>query len=93
MARCFVFLLAALAPAAPAAPPDPLDARAAVPPVVHRSTFAGLRSAASAPASADWKAANDTVARIGGWRAYAREAAAPPAAASAAASAPAAHRH
>ncbi|MFM9902257.1 MAG: hypothetical protein ACKVOT_14695 [Polaromonas sp.] len=26
---------------------------------------------------ADWKAANDTTARIGGWRAYAKEAAAP----------------
>ena len=25
----------------------------------------------------DWKAANDTTARIGGWRAYAKEAAAP----------------
>ena len=25
----------------------------------------------------DWKAANDTTARIGGWRAYAREASAP----------------
>ena len=25
----------------------------------------------------DWKAANDTTARVGGWRAYAREASAP----------------
>ena len=29
----------------------------------------------------DWKAANDTTARIGGWRAYAKEAAAPASAA------------
>ena len=29
----------------------------------------------------DWKAANDTVAQIGGWRAYAKEAAAAPEAA------------
>lgn len=31
--------------------------------------------------TANWKAANDTVAQIGGWRAYAKEAAAEPAAA------------
>ena len=36
------------------------------------SAFDGYRRFADAPA-ADWRAANDTVGRIGGWRAYARE--------------------
>jgi hypothetical protein len=95
------FLLPALLllawPGAPVVARDPLDAAAAVPPTTHRSAFAGYRSAASTPASAvPWRAANDEVTRIGGWRAYLREAQAPEGAASApaaAASAPAHHRH
>jgi len=84
--------LASTAAAAQTAPPrpDPLDARAAVPRVEHRSALAGYR--AHVPAEpADWRAANERVNRIGGWRSYAREATSPESPAPAA-SAPA-HRH
>lgn len=68
---------------------DPLNAQAVVPALVHTSSFAAYRRHAEAAPIA-WKEANDTVARIGGWRAYAREAAetspAAPAAPAAAAS-------
>lgn len=70
----------------------PADPRAAVPPVQHRSAFVGYRALGAAE-PADWRTANDRVARIGGWRAYTREAHAPvpaPAPAAAAASAPSA---
>jgi hypothetical protein len=56
--------------------PDPLNALAVVPAVVHSSAFAGYRRHDEAAPIA-WKDANDTVTRIGGWRAYAREAAKP----------------
>lgn len=74
--------LAALAqahaqPARPA--PEPLDPKAAVPPVQHRSAMNGYRPLAEAPVGS-WKEANERVNRIGGWRAYARESAAPAAA-------------
>lgn len=72
------------APAAsPAARPDPLNPQAAVPALAHTSSFAAYRRHAEAE-PIGWREANDTVARIGGWRAYAREAAVAPAAASAA---------
>lgn len=58
-----------------AAPADPLDASAAVPPFVYRSTFDSYRNLAE-PAPLGWREANDVVGRIGGWRAYAREASA-----------------
>ena len=81
--RLPVFLLAAIAAAADAqttAPlpyaTDPANAQAAVPRAVHSSAFAGYRRHAEAAPIA-WKEANDSVARIGGWRAYAREAAEP----------------
>ena len=61
--------------ATPAARPDPLNAQAAVPALVHTSSFAGYRRHAEAE-PIGWREANDNVARIGGWRAYAREAAA-----------------
>ena len=54
--------------------PDPLDARAAVPPVVHESAFARYRPHTDTKLR-PWKDANDNVGRIGGWRSYAREAA------------------
>ncbi|HSV71385.1 MAG TPA: hypothetical protein VLI72_14855 [Methylibium sp.] len=72
-----------------AAPADPLDASAPVPAVRHDSIVARHRGHAEQPV-APWKAANDTVGRIGGWREYAREAQAAPGAPPA--SAPA-HRH
>jgi hypothetical protein len=83
-------LPAAAQPAAPApeeaAARDPLNARAPVPPVRYRSAFSGYRPLADDRLG--WKEANDEVGRIGGWRAYAREANAPEPAASAPASAP-----
>lgn len=67
---------AAQAQTTPAARPhDPLDAKATVPPVAHRSSLAAYRAGGETQ-PVPWKQANDTVARIGGWRAYAREAAA-----------------
>jgi hypothetical protein len=72
----------------PAARPNPLDAQAAVPPLAPPSAFAGYRFH-SEPKLTPWREANETVGRIGGWRAYAREASqgaepAPPAAPAAA---------
>ncbi len=67
-----------------AARADPADPAASVPQRLHQSAFDGYRGWASPPA-VGWKTANDTAAKIGGWRAYAREAAAPEPAASAAA--------
>lgn len=79
----------ALSAAASAGPlDDPLNPQAAVPPARHDSSLARYRPAGQTEV-APWKTTNDTVGRIGGWRAYAREASAPPAAASSPASAPA----
>ena len=79
---------------------DPLDSSAAVPPLAFQSTLAGYQRHAEQPVGS-WREANDTVNRIGGWRAYAREArqldapatnnAPPKPAAPAPASAPAGH--
>lgn len=66
---------------------DPTQAQTDVPAASHRSAFVGYRRYAEA-APTGWKDANDTVARIGGWRAYAREAAAPAASAPAGKTAP-----
>ncbi len=59
--------------ASPAARPDPLDAKARVPAPDHRSAFARYR-AFDDDKPLSWREANEAVARIGGWRAYAREA-------------------
>ena len=78
-------------PAARAAKPDPLDPRASVPTLSYQSSFTQYRRLDDGkPVS--WREANDTVARIGGWRVYAREAQQPdpPAAAKPAGPAPAA---
>ena len=86
--------LAALAaqaqPAGKAARPDPLDANASVPALRHASSLSTApRAGEDKPIS--WRDANDTVARIGGWRVYTREAQQPdPLPARAAASPPAA---
>lgn len=48
------------------------QSRAAAP-----SAFSTYRTFVDEPV-ANWKSANDTVARIGGWRAYAKEAAVAP---------------
>lgn len=43
------------------------------PPLSYPSAFEGYKAYTDEP-TANWKAANDTVARIGGWREYARQA-------------------
>ncbi len=52
---------------------DPLDAAANVPAVVYESVF-GRRPRSEEAQAIPWREANDQVARIGGWRTYAREA-------------------
>ncbi|MCU0923670.1 MAG: hypothetical protein MUF16_25655 [Burkholderiaceae bacterium] len=73
---------------------DPLQPDAAVPPVVYTSPLARYRIARDVEVGS-WREANDTVTRIGGWRAYARQASQPeaPVPAPAAASSPAASSH
>lgn len=66
-------------------PPDPLDPQADVPSARHRSVVPAMPAPFDV-AVGDWPRANAHVARVGGWRAYAREAAAPAPAASATAS-------
>ena len=55
--------------------PDPADASVRVPPAPYTSVVRVARDSASLT-RIPWKEANDEVACIGGWRAYAREAAA-----------------
>lgn len=49
------------------------QAQAPAAPAAWRSAFEGYQPFADAPI-ASWRESNDTVGRIGGWRAYAREA-------------------
>jgi hypothetical protein len=67
------FAAAAQTPPSAARKPDPLDANASVPAVAYESAFSRYRRAADDPAI-PWRESNATAARIGGWRAYAREA-------------------
>ena len=53
--------------------PDPMDPKAQVPSVRYESTFAQFRRIGD-DKPVGWREANDAVARIGGWRVYAREA-------------------
>ena len=62
---------------------DPLDPQARVPATPYQSPLASYRRLGN-DTPVPWKAANETVNRIGGWRAYAREARQPDPAASAA---------
>ena len=57
-----------------AATNDPADAAAPVPPTNYQSPFAQYRVLGE-DRNTPWKEANDTVRSIGGWRAYAKEAA------------------
>lgn len=52
---------------------DPLNPKAVVPAVTYRSVLGAYRPAGDVRVGS-WKDANETVARIGGWRVYAREA-------------------
>lgn len=63
-----------------AARPDPLNPKAQVPALRYESAFAQFRRVGGDQPLA-WREANDAVARIGGWRTYAREAQQPDAAA------------
>ncbi len=83
-----LMLLPAAAPAQNAPRSDPLDARAPVAPLIYRSAFSGYKPLTSDAPQLSWREANDAVERIGGWRAYAREANAPAAAPSAPAASP-----
>ena len=66
-------LTAQAQPASRGAKPDPLDPKAGVPTLTYESSLSQYRRLGNeAPIS--WREANDTVARIGGWRVYAREA-------------------
>jgi hypothetical protein len=72
-AACAAAAQAQPAPTAPTArPADPLDAGVTVPAAIHRPAFAGYRRFAEQEVG-PWRAANDTVGAIGGWRAYALE--------------------
>lgn len=73
---------------------DPLNAQAPVPPVTYASSLASFRRLGE-DTRIGWKQANETVNRIGGWRAYAREANQPDSApaASAASSPSGQHKH
>jgi len=59
--------------AEPTARADPLDPNASVPAPSYESSFSTYRRLGDDP-PVSWREANDTVTRIGGWRAYAREA-------------------
>ncbi len=72
---------------APQSGADPLDPKARVPQVSYRSAFHAYKSFGDTP-PLPWREANDTVTRIGGWRAYAREAQQPDPAIGAAAPGP-----
>jgi hypothetical protein len=63
---------------------DALDAKASVPPLAYRSALHAYRRP-NQDSALSWREANEQVGRIGGWRAYAREANAPEADAGAAA--------
>jgi len=52
---------------------DPLDAQVRVPAATHSSVLSSYRRLGD-DKRIDWKEANEAVTRIGGWRAYAREA-------------------
>lgn len=71
----WALLAAGAAAAQPAPPPAPVPE-----PFAFRSALEQYQPYAPQPVGS-WRGANDTVGRIGGWRAYAREAAASEAAA------------
>lgn len=63
----------AQAQTAAATRPDPLNPKAQVPAMRYESSFGQVRRVADDKPLA-WRDANEAVARIGGWRVYAREA-------------------
>ena len=77
-AACLLSIVAGPAFSASASGPRsaPHDPLAPVPALHYDSSLAGYRPFSDDPIK-PWKEANDNVGRIGGWRAYAREAAMP----------------
>lgn len=70
----FTALLAVQAQAQPTTTrPDPLDPKARVPAIRYESSLGQSRRIGDDKPIA-WREANEAVARIGGWRVYAREA-------------------
>lgn len=53
--------------------PNPVDAQAIVPPVIYLSTLQNYRPFTDQEVGS-WKELNDTTARVGGWRVYAKQA-------------------
>lgn len=53
--------------------PSPVDAHAIVPPVIYLSTLQNYRPFTDQEVGS-WKELNDTTARVGGWRVYAKQA-------------------
>ena len=78
MAACgLASLLGMAAHAQPAAPPVPFPTTQPTPqPLAFQSALQGYQPYTDDKIG-NWKAANDTTARIGGWRAYVKEASAP----------------
>lgn len=76
LAGLALLFAATIAPAQSASPraerPDPLDPQARVPAAAYPSALAAYRRQGDAKPM-PWKEANETVNRVGGWRAYARE--------------------
>lgn len=68
--------LALAAMSAVASPADPAHPQATLRPLVHRSTLAG-RAAPDHPELADWRAVNERVRAVGGWKAYLKQVQAP----------------
>jgi len=67
------FAATAQTPTSTARIADPLDPSVAVPAVIYESALSRYQRAAQDKAI-PWRESNDTAARVGGWRAYAREA-------------------
>lgn len=68
--------LSLAAMSAVASPADPAHPQATLRPLVHRSTLAG-RAAPDHPELADWRAVNERVRAVGGWKAYLKQVQAP----------------
>jgi hypothetical protein len=73
LALAFVALPAIAQSGDPAHPADP---GVRVRPLTHRSTLAG-RPAPDTPEVADWRATNERVRAVGGWKAYLKQVQAP----------------
>jgi hypothetical protein len=69
-------MLVGLAPTATAQPTASKPTTAEAGAGLYQTAFSGYRRYGDEPL-VPWKQANDVVGRIGGWKAYAREAAAP----------------